>query len=213
MGQTLSIEAYGEATVTGVLAPLPAASHLQFSMLLPFETVAQQVPMVDAAHGRLGVGLPVVHHVRTLEDGAAHTTMAGQVATLMARNTPDDAMPSDVSLQPLTDIHLYSVGIQGGFNAQPGNATYVFILGLIALFILGLACINYMNLATARAADRQREVGVRKALGAHRGQLIGRFVGEAVLLCGMALLIGAVLARGALPAFNALAGRRCRSAR
>ncbi|NBB72148.1 MAG: FtsX-like permease family protein [Bacteroidetes bacterium] len=82
----------------------------------------------------------------------------------------------------------------------------MFILGVIAVFILGLACINYMNLATARAADRQREVGVRKALGAHRGQLIGRFVGEAVLLCAVAGVIGLVLAKGALPAFNALAG-------
>ena len=206
IGQTMSIEAYGEATVTGVLAPLPAASHLQFSMLLPFETVAQQVPWWTRLTEDWASGFRSFTTYARLEDGATHTAMAEQVATLMARNTPDDAMPSEVSLQPLTDIHLHSVGIQGGFNAQPGNATYVLILGLIALFILGLACINYMNLATARAADRQREVGVRKALGAHRGQLIGRFVGEAVLLCGMALLIGALLARGALPAFNALAG-------
>ncbi|NBC01537.1 MAG: FtsX-like permease family protein [Bacteroidetes bacterium] len=206
IGQTMSIEGYGEATVTAVLAPLPAASHLQFSMLLPFETVAQQVPWWTRLTEDWASGFRSFATYAKLEDGATHTAMAEQVATLMARNTPADAMPSAVTLQPLTDIHLHSVGIQGGFNAQPGNATYVLILGLLALFILGLACINYMNLATARAADRQREVGVRKALGAHRGQLIGRFVGEAVLLCGMALLIGALLARGALPAFNALAG-------
>ena len=205
IGKPLSIEAYGEATVTGVLAPLPEASHLQFSMLLPFETLAQQVEWWTPLTENWTPGFRSFATYAMLDEGSSHEAVADQLAGLMARNTSDEGMPSDVSLQPLTDIHLYSASIQGGFNAQPGNATYVLALGLIALFILGLACINYMNLATARAADRQREVGVRKALGARRGQLIGRFVGEAVLLCGFALAVGLVLAKGALPAFNTLA--------
>jgi putative ABC transport system permease protein len=206
IGKSLSIEAYGEATVTGVLAPLPEASHLQFSMLLPFESVAQVAEWWTPLTENWVSGFRSFTTYAKLEAGASREAVAEQLATLMARNTPDDAMPSNVSLQPLTAIHLHSADIQGGFNAQPGNATYVFVLGLIALFILGLACINYMNLATARAADRQREVGVRKALGAGRTQLVGRFIGEAVLLCGTAFLIGVILARGALPAFNAMAG-------
>lgn len=206
MGKALSIEAYGEATVTGVLAPLPEASHLQFSMLLPFESVAQVAEWWTPITENWAPGFRSFATYAKLDPGTSRAAVAEQLATLMARNTPEDAMPSDVSLQPLTDIHLYSSGIQGGFNAQPGNATYVLILGLIALFILGLAGINYMNLATARAADRQREVGVRKAMGAGHAQLVGRFVGEAVLLCGVALVIGVGLARGALPAFNVLAG-------
>lgn len=206
IGQTISIEAYGEATVTGVLAPVPEASHLRFSMLLPFETLAQQVEWWTPLTENWAPGFRSFATYAKLADGAPREAVAEQLSALMGRNTPDDAMPSGISLQPLTDIHLYSAGIQGGFNAQPGNATYVFIVGLIALFILGLACINYMNLATARAADRQREVGVRKALGAQRSQLVSRFVGEAVLLCGIALAAGIVLARVALPSFNALTG-------
>ena len=206
IGQTVSIEAYGEATVTGVLEPLPEASHLQFSMLLPFESVAQVAEWWTPITENWASGFRSFATYAKLDSDATRGAVAEQLATLMARNTPDESMPSEITLQPLTGIHLHSSGIQGGFNTQPGNATYVFGLGLLALFILGLACINYINLATARAADRQREVGVRKALGAHRKQLIGRFVGEAVLLCTIALALGVLLAWGALPAFNALAG-------
>jgi putative ABC transport system permease protein len=207
MGRTLTVEGFGESTVTGVLEPLPETSHLQFSMLFPFATPASDVPWwtpwtEDWAHNYR----TFTTYLR-LSETADRDAIAAQIEALMAGNTPADAMPAAVTLQPLTDIHLRSAGIGGGFNAQPGNPAYLVIFSAIALFIILIACINYMNLATARATRRAKEVGVRKSLGAQRGQLIGQFLGEAIVLAGIALLAGVVLTAWVLPLFSTLAGK------
>lgn len=107
--------------------------------------------------------------------------------------------------QKAADIHLYS-SLNSEIEAN-GNITYVYIFSVIAFIILIIACINYMNLATARAAERAREVGVRKAVGAHKGQLVGQFLGESILTAGLALLLAAGLAELTMPVFNELSGK------
>ncbi len=108
-------------------------------------------------------------------------------------------------LQNLTDIHLHSA-LQSELDAN-GNVRYVWIFSAIAFFILLIACINFMNLSTARSAGRAREVGVRKALGSTRTALAGQFLTESVALSSLAVLLATGLAALAMPAFRELAGR------
>ena len=108
-------------------------------------------------------------------------------------------------MQALTAIHLhsnYQVDLPGH-----GNIQYVNIFFVVALFILAVACINFMNLATARSARRAKEVGLRKVVGAGRKQLIGQFLGESLLISFLALLIAVGLVWLLLPVFNDLAGK------
>lgn len=107
--------------------------------------------------------------------------------------------------QPMEDIHLYS-NLNSEIEAN-GNITFIYIFSAIALIILIIACINYMNLATARATNRAREVGVRKAIGAHRGQLVMQFLGESVLTVFFSMLLAVGLAELATPVFNELSGK------
>lgn len=111
----------------------------------------------------------------------------------------------DYSLQPLFDIHLKS-HLRFEIEAN-GDIRYVYIFGLVAFFILLIATFNYMNLSTARSIRRSKEVGVRKVTGASRGQLIGQFLGEAVVFTFIAMWIAVLLAEIFLPYFNGLSGK------
>lgn len=112
-------------------------------------------------------------------------------------------------LQPVTDIHLHSS--IGNELASNGNIIYLYILGSIAGFILLIACINFMNLSTAKSEQRAREVGVRKVLGAQKHSLVLRFLGESFLLCLISLILALVLAWLLLPLFNSLTQKQLRS--
>ncbi|MGB3587843.1 MAG: FtsX-like permease family protein, partial [Tunicatimonas sp.] len=112
-------------------------------------------------------------------------------------------------LQPISDIHLNTVAqISGPFSTQGGGIQRVYIIGIVGLLVLIVASINYMNLATAQAARRAREVGVRKVNGASRQQLIFQFLSEAILQCLVALPIAILLAELTLPAFEQITNRQ-----
>ncbi|WP_207435037.1 ABC transporter permease [Sabulibacter ruber] len=115
----------------------------------------------------------------------------------------------DLIVQPLSDIHL-NAEFQHDVS-PPGNKSYVYIFSLVAIFILVIACINYMNLATARSAKRAREVGLRKVVGAHRLQIIRQFLSESVLITGLALVLALALVELSLPLFNSLTGKEFES--
>ena len=110
------------------------------------------------------------------------------------------------SLQPLTSIHLDPLNIEAKMRPG-GNVNYVYFLISIAILILVIACINFMNLATARSAERAREVGVRKTMGSLKGQLISQFLVESILISLIATALAIGLAQLALPYFNGLAGK------
>jgi len=119
----------------------------------------------------------------------------------------DDAASSDKPLfQSLKDIHLYSADFK--FDAaQRGNITYVNALTIIAIFILLIACFNFINLATAKSLQRAKEVGVRKSIGAGRKQLMFQFIGETVLLSFISVLIAVILSIILLPWLNNFTGK------
>jgi putative ABC transport system permease protein len=111
------------------------------------------------------------------------------------------------SLIPVTRIHLYSDRQGGEELSPPGSVQYVAIFSAVALFILLIACVNFMNLTTARSAGRAREVGIRKVLGTERRELVTQFLTESTLMVFLSFLIGIVIAWLALPLFNSLSGK------
>jgi putative ABC transport system permease protein len=112
----------------------------------------------------------------------------------------------DISLQPLTAVHLYSQNIGSRYINQ-GDIKYIYIFSAVGLFIMLLACVNFMNLATAQSAKRAKEVGIRKVLGSERKQLIGQFLAEAFLYTLFAALVACFIVSVCLPAFNQLSAK------
>lgn len=183
--------------VTGVMADVPANSHLQFDLVASFASLsAAREPNWNrsAYHTYLLLtGSDAVQQVRTALPGLLRDSFDGHP------NTPK------LHITPLTEVYLH--GDLAGEWSPEGDARVVYMFSVIAVLILLIACINYMNLATARSANRAKEVGVRKALGAARRQLIGQFMGEAVLIIGAALVVAFALTQVLLPLFNTLAGK------
>ena len=204
MGQTL-LAGDRELTVTGVMADLPATTHMAVDMMTSLATFKLNV-WGSADPSFTSFWFPLTYTYVLLEEGASAATLAEQLPDFIQRHRDPTAAAAYVpDLQPLTDIHLRAD--QSGDWTTGGTFTTVVLFGGIAVFILLLACVNFMNLATARAAERASEVGVRKAMGAGRGQLMGQFFGEAVLLSGGSALLAVGITAAALPAFRDLAAR------
>ncbi len=199
LGQVLQIDAYNDGQfndyrVTGVLADVPANSHLQFDLLASFSSQTGQTE---------GWGFDPVFTYILLHKGADAAAVDARLPAFMERHAPDRWY--GLHLQPLTDVRLRS---DVRAELQPGgDIAYVYLFSAIAVFVLLLACINFMNLATARSAGRAKEVGVRKVLGAARGQLLRQFLGEAVLLSLGAAALALALAALLLPLLNAVADK------
>jgi putative ABC transport system permease protein len=207
MGKTLSVEAqvFGDMTVTGILADLPSTSHLQFSMLFSFASLNELSGWHDyLANWETGGGM---YTYVLLKDGASAASLEPKLADFLDRHRTEEVQITQLHLQPLRDIHFDSAHVLNEANANKGNIAYLYIFSAIALFILLIACINYMNMATARSMRRAKEVGLRKVVGAHRLQLIRQFLSESMLTAGMGLVLAMGLVVVLLPSFNALAGK------
>ena len=199
-------------TVTGIAAAPPAQSHLQFDLITSMPS-HPEVAFFDWSW----IWMQVSTYVR-LQPGTAPGSVEAQVPALVERYAPDafervgfsysELIESgghwDFVLQPLSDLYLGAVGNRFG---PTGNGLYVNVLLLIAVFTLLIACINFMNLSTARAMPRAREIGVRKAVGAPRSQLIGQFLVESVACSLLALPLAVGLVWLAAEPFSQLAGK------
>ncbi|HMB91065.1 MAG TPA: permease prefix domain 2-containing transporter, partial [Rhodothermales bacterium] len=207
MGEVLTLSDTLAFTVTGIARDVPRQSHLQFDVLLSFETWKRRMMSLGRDLDNLWTaGTFYTYALLTTPDAMAD--VQSQLPEYVTRYVGDQSGTGTIyslALQPLTDIHLQSdLRQELGPN---GSQTALYIFGAIAVFILLISCINFMNLATARSARRAREVGVRKALGAMRGQLAGQFLYEALLLSGLALVLAGGLVALALPGFNSIAGK------
>ncbi len=192
-------------TVAGIITDLPATTHLTFDLMTSLDTFKLGY-WGESESSFTSYWWPNAYTYIKLRDGASAATLNAALPEAVARHrSPAEAEHYVPALQPLTDIHLRSS--LGGEWQPGGSATTVAVFGLVALFVLLLACVNFMNLATARATERVREVGVRKTLGARRGQLVGQFFGESLLLSLLALVVAVLVAVGLLPFFAELAGR------
>jgi len=188
----------GERTfqVTGVLEDLPQYSHLQFDFLLSYAT-----PRDDAYYEQEWGSRGFPTYVQ-LAAGADPRTLEKALPVAVKKHTDKTKELSVFHLQPLQDIHL-STEIKEANGVDPAM---LYFLLLLALFILVVAWINYINLATARATERAREVGVRKAMGAGKTQLLRQFLLESVLLNALGIVLAFTLVQGTLPYFRQLTG-------
>jgi putative ABC transport system permease protein len=207
MGQTLIREDAGGQVleVTGVLAPIPANSHLQFDLLTSFQTyfVGNGYPATLQSDS---FWFPLAWTYARLQPGTDRAAVAQQINEIIApQRRPEVAERYTQALQPLTDIHLHS-NLSGDPRGQ-GSILQVYVFGAIALFVLLIAAVNFINLATARATERSTEVGVRKSIGAQHGQLMRQFLGESVLLSVGGAAIAVLLTQAALPAFASILGK------
>jgi putative ABC transport system permease protein len=188
-----------DLTVTGVMNDVPHNSHLQFDFLISFSTL----------HSIMGDdldenwGMPVFYTYVLPKTGVAFDQLRNSIQQLVKTNSSDTSVA--LALQPLPSIHLHS-NLKAEFKSG-GNISYLYVLGTAALFILVLASINFTNLNTARATTRAKEVGMRKVLGAIKGQLVEQFFGEALITSVAALLIAIVLITLVMPGFNQFAGK------
>lgn len=187
--------------VTGILKNIPHNSHLQFGLLLPID-------LYNRDNGQVWDNFACYSYIRLSNHfnvtDASLKKLEKRIDAIYKANNKSDTKCS-YALQPLTDIHLHSrltLDVDG-----QGNIQYVTIFFMVALFILLLACINFMNLYTALGSQRAKEVGLRKTIGALRGQLIVQFMTESMLVALCSLIIGCTLAWLLLPLFNQLAGK------
>ncbi|HEX7017151.1 MAG TPA: ABC transporter permease [Cyclobacteriaceae bacterium] len=205
LGQTIRKNHQEDLVVTAVLADVPGNSHIRFDFLQPMANLAR-------TNRDLKENIWDNFNFATylLLDDAADTSpqglerMGDRIQEIYKANEPVLKVAFD--LQPLKEVYLHSSHLMGDMFVR-GNAQYVYILVIIAVIILAVACINFMNLATARSARRAKEVGLRKVAGAVRAQIIRQFLAESALVAFFALLLAVVLVVVALPFFNVLTGK------
>ncbi len=206
LGRTVNFNNDYDLTVTGVMRDVPANSHFRFTGLASIGTVAGKPDVRQALESWFRFnGWSYV----LLRENADPAAVEAKMAAVTLQHAGEELRKSgnimSFRLQPLTSIHLRSHLLgEIGIN---GDIRYVYVFSLIAVFILVIACINFMNLSTARSACRGREVGVRKVLGARRRSLVLQFLGESILMSVLASFGAVVFVGLALPSFNRLTGK------
>jgi putative ABC transport system permease protein len=213
IGKVLTEKKSGQVfKVTGLIDKVPDASHFHFDMFIPLSNVedAASNSWMTSNYNTYLV-LKEGFDYKKLEaklPAAVEKYMGPQLQQAMGVTLQQfRANGNDLGLylQPLRDIHLHS-DFTNDIEA-PGNITYVYIFSVIAVFMLLIACINFMNLATASAGKRAREVGIRKVMGSLKYQLVWQFLVESLLITILAVLIAIVFVILALPLFNELSGK------
>ncbi|GAB3990909.1 ABC transporter permease [Spirosoma daeguense] len=204
IGKTVRVNNQADMTVTGVFEPLPTQSHYHPNFLVSFSTFNDN-RIYGAEQLRTNWGNNSFNTYMLLKPSADPKRIEAAFPAFQDKHVPsqEGSKPSTwsvLNLQNVADIHLYS---HTDSEIEPtGDITYIYLFSAIGLFILLIACINYMNLATARSAGRAKEVGMRKVVGALRAQLISQFLSESFLLVLFALVIAVFLVMLGLPALN-----------
>ena len=201
MGKVMQLND-ADMTVTGIIENIPRNSHLHFTFAFPAINMTKwrESKMDEWTYMQFATYV-------ILRKDADIADVEKKMMNIIRQHLPE--LKGRVYFQPLKDIHLHSTGINTWMLAYPnkGNITYVTIFSLTAFCILILACINFMNLSTARYASRAREVGMRKVVGARKSDLIRQFLGESALLTLIAMFAAVLLVELMLPAFSRLAGK------
>jgi putative ABC transport system permease protein len=205
VGQVLTINDTSQYRITGVIKDISLQSHFNYDFFLSFSTLPE-------SHWK-GWGYSGVHNYLLLRPDANIKSLESRIAQLEIKNSP---VPAKVwttggnylrtELTPLLNIHLKS-------NAEleldkGGSIQYVYIFSFIAVVILLIACVNFMNLSTARSSNRAKEVGVRKVLGSARKYLVAQFLTESILVTLLSTIVAIILAVLFLPLFNQISGKQ-----
>ncbi len=196
MGKTIVVSEETEYTVTGILEVIPSNSHFTFDFLVSLTTHTH--PDIDDWR----IWNQFYTYVQ-LKDGAQTASVENQMQDILELNLGENFNPeSKATLQPITSIHLTSnLWREMTLNSDTSS---LYAYGIVGFFILLLACINFINLMTARASTRLKEVGIRKTIGAQRGALIRQFLGESLIVTFIALILALIITDLLLPSFSEL---------
>ena len=204
MGKMLRLNDQQSLKVTGVLQDLPGNTHMKFTMLGSMSTLINEP---DGRHYD-DWGSLFLHTYIRLHHGADAMVFGEKIKTIVGDEFGEAAEVYNIELvpylQPLAGIHLHSNLMA---ELEPGSSiSYIYIFSAVAIFILIIACINFMNLSTARSSKRSREVGMRKVSGATRNQLVWQFLGESFLLSFLCMILALVMVEAFIPVFSNMTG-------
>lgn len=198
IGQTLNLMDQADVTVTAIIKDLPDNTHMAFELVGSMDAI----PLMMGPGELESWGSNNYYTYTRLPEGYDPANLEAQFNDFLVRHWNEDAESSSkLSLQRLPDIHLTSN--RDGEWGTNGSIGVVYTFSAVALFVLLIACINFMNLTTARSTQRAREVGVRKVVGANRSQLITQFMGESIMLTAFAMLLAVAMVEIILPVFAA----------
>ena len=200
MGKVIKLDNKDFFTVSGILKDLPENTRFKFEYLLPWSYVIQRGED-DSAWGNNSTRTYVL-----LKENARLASANAKMKGLKPRYDKGEDPKWEMFLYPISRWRLYSSFKNG--QEDGGLIDFVKMFGIIAVFILLIACINFMNLSTARSEKRAKEVGIRKVVGAQKRSLVGQFIGESILLAVIAGIFSLVLVQLALPAFGDLTQKK-----
>lgn len=206
IGKVLNSSRRMDLKITGVIPDPPKNSHLQFNMIISVASLSEQWEQLFSQWGRRGG----TTYIRATSPEVSLPDTAAMTAFVQQHIAADNELQT-AYFQPFLDVHFHSNEIDGGLEENKGSLSLFYIFIAISAFILLIAAINYMNLATARAFQRAKEIGLRKVVGATRSQLINQILGEALLITLLATLLSILIFDLCLPYFNELTGKQFRA--
>jgi putative ABC transport system permease protein len=200
LGQTLMINGKTKATVTGIMKDIPYNSHLRVDIIFSITTLVNE----DWNNNWTSFGF---YTYLLLQPGQSAASLQAKLPAFVKANIDQTDFKYQLSLEPLKKVYLYSKprGHRTGTSTS-GSIINVYIISIIAVLVLFIACFNFINLTTAFSMQRAKEIGVRKVLGASKYQLMLRFFMDALVLCLIAFLIALLFAMLLLPLFNQVVG-------
>ena len=196
IGKVFSVNNTYDMKVSGVMKNIPNNSYLQFDMVIPY-ALLEKVGAVSDSMGSNSI-LTFVQ----LQKGASLQQINDKIRGFIKKHVPDSVTDLELALYSKIHLHQYF-----GYGRDMGQIKYVYIFSVIALFVLMIACINFMNLSTARSANRAKEVGVRKVVGALKSHIIRQFYGESVIYAFIALVFAVIIVVLLMSPFNNLSGK------
>ncbi|GAA4410600.1 ABC transporter permease [Nibrella viscosa] len=198
VGKTFRLDNRVTVQVTGIMRDMPSQSNLNARMLVSFATMKDYFQLgIDQWGVRSGGSVFVL-----LPEGKTPEHYTARLAANSRKYFADrKGEKNELVLQPLHDIH-FNPDYQGSEFSPPIAPTYMYVFGIVGLFVLLIACVNFINMSTARAMTRAREVGVRKVVGATQSQLVRQFLSEAFWLAAFSALLALVLSYSLLPQVN-----------
>lgn len=209
MNKTMRIDNRLDVKVTGVYEDLPANSEFgEITFLAPWELYVSSIEWVRRSRDERQWGNNSFQLFAQIEDHADMESVSAKIKNIKFElsDESEKALKPEIFLHPMKDWHLRSNwrnGVQTG-----GLIEYVWLFGIVGVFVLLLACINFMNLSTARSEQRAKEVGIRKSIGSVRKQLICQFLSESFVVVVFAFIFAVIVVSTTIPLFNELAGKR-----
>ncbi len=202
LGKTMNLQEIGVVKVTGVIKDLPENSHLQFDLL--FSNILTDEDWNTYLNDWQDFG---AYTYIVLHEGKSIHEVEAKMPAFMKKHWGPDAEVQSTAFQPIQDIYLHSTDIQAGVEQEHGQLSYVYIFSSMAIFLLVIAAINYINLTTSKASSRSKEIGIRKVAGAIKTQLIFQFLTEAFVITLVSMLLAIVMMDLCFPFFNSITGK------